>query len=216
VLTFKRPELLDRTLGSFFEANKRKINIFYFLILNQDADPETRAVIDKYKKEWPNSFARVIDIVPNVGSSCGYSMLMCEALRAPVPYILFLEDDWESKQPLVDYIDEILKFLDDRKDVGFIRLRDASNRVWRKHSVTREPIIYTPATEHILVGNAHFTFNPTITRSNIIRDIIPVYKERQAVVNYHEKIGLLSSQLNAKCFVDISVSAGMRDNPGWT
>lgn len=54
----------------------------------------------------------------------------------------------------------------------------------------------------------HFTFNPTIIRSNVLTDILPFDKELDSMRKYHET-DLVGAQLNANCFRHIGVERAM-------
>ncbi len=207
IVTYRRPEYLKQTLDSFIDLNGAER--FKFLILSQATEADTVKVINLYDDylfytELSNE---------NLGCSGGYSHIMQKALQLKTPYLLFLQDDWESQESLLPYLDEILGLLKVSPDVGYVRLRTIKSRVCRTNRITSKPIKYKERTDHVMVGNAHFTLNPSIAKNSVITRMLPVFKELNAMEKYH-KLGLLTGQLRAKCFVHIGSKRAMTQIPG--
>lgn len=205
MLTYKRPDLLQRTLTSFVEYNRDYLDRFRFFIFVQNwPDPETVSVISFYS----SLFDEVILSKSNLGSVCGMiNSLDRAALRCPnSKYLMILEDDWESRDSLGKYLDQILEFLDSDPSVGYIRLRSTHQRVFNKNRMTKAKIKYIPVNDLIFKGNMHFTMNPIIFRRELLQHFheYPMSKEIHMVevCHYLEECG---AQLNKDCFWHIGL-----------
>lgn len=199
ILTYKRPLYFNRTLQSFIEMNQSNIEKFLLIILVQgERDQETERIIDKYE----NKIYKVIYPGKNLGCAGGYNLLMAEALKLRLPYMVHLQDDFLSNFPLADYLPEIFEAMEENRDIGCIRLRSIKGKVNDYNVISRRKIKYNKEFERILIGNAHFTFNPTISRSQVIRQLIPTSSEVDIQKKY-QRLGLKTGQLLAECFTHI-------------
>lgn len=199
VLTYRRPAYLERVLKSFFEVNREILECLSMIVLVQGSKgEETDHVINKYKEH----FYHVIYSGSNIGVAAGYSRVMMEALKLKSSYIIHLEDDFLSNESLSPYLSELVGLLKKADNVGCIRLRSLKNNVLNYNMVSGKRTNYKRVTKNIAVGNAHFTFNPTITKSEVIEKIISVTSEERAMEKYH-KLGLKTGQLLAECFTHI-------------
>lgn len=195
VLTSARPAYLERTLKSFFELND--LRLFPILVLVNDRDEGTEKIINRYR----DRFYSVLHSDTYLSCLEGYSFLMKEALKLNRPYIIHLEDDFISCESLSIYLPELIGLMEEINNIGYIRLRSVKDRVSDHNMVTREKIEYKKV-GNIGVGNAHFTTNPAIIKSFVIRKIIPVVREDDAMHKYQE-LGLETGQLFADCFSHI-------------
>ena len=211
ILTYNRPEYLYKTLESFFRLNYDCIDNFIPILLNQgDSEPV---------KEVLKDFKEYIDIYiekENKGCAWGYSYLMDKFLD--YPYVMHLQDDWYSTEPLTHYLDQIYWVLEGNPSVGYVRLRSSQSKVYTINGVSDEKIVYRRwpkryTFSRILVGNSHFTLNPTIVRSEVLKHILPITKERDAMEKYHE-LGLQAAQLKANCFNHIGVERAFTPGRG--
>jgi len=156
MLTYKRPDLLMRTLESFVSFNRSHLDRFRFFIFVQACpDLETIAVINYF----PNLFDEVIQSKDNLGHVKGFMTILdrCVTKYPDSKYLMMLEDDWESQDSLGTYLDEILAFLDSDESVGYIRLRATHQRVFNKNRMTKKGIRYIPVSDLIYKSNGHFT-----------------------------------------------------------
>ena len=206
MLTYKRPDLLMRTLESFVSFNRSHLDRFRFFIFVQACpDLETIAVINYF----PNLFDEVIQSKDNLGHVKGFMTILdrCVTKYPDSKYLMMLEDDWESQDSLGTYLDEILAFLDSDESVGYIRLRATHQRVFNKNRMTKKGIRYIPVSDLIYKSNGHFTTNPVIFRREILQQFVdyPVHKEIHMVEVCHflEECG---AQLKKDCFWHIGLS----------
>jgi len=199
IVTYKRPTLLKKTLESFLKLNTGEIDRFLITVLVQgDGNEDTLRIIRKYK----NQLHDVICAGVNLGCAGGYSVLVKEALKKDLPYLIYLQDDFVSNEALSNYLEEIIELLENNSDIGCIRLRSIKDRVNAYNIVSRKKIKYKKIIGNVAIGNAHFTFNPTMARSSVIKKIIPTTSERDAMEKY-QAMGLQTGQLVAKCFSHI-------------
>lgn len=207
ILTYCRPQYLQRTISTFIGQNRSNLDMFSFRILVQGGlDQGTSDVLE----EWESYFDFVDIKDRNMGIGQGYSVCMKEALSLNTPYLLHLQDDWESKEPLSRYLPEIFDLMNTDRTIGYTRLRTNHDKVSRKNVISNLPIKWEKESENILVSNAHFTLNPTIIRRDVVERMIPIKKERHAQEKYHE-LGLRTAQLVANCFCHI----GHKRMGGW-
>ena len=206
MLTYKRPDLLMRTLESFVSFNRSHLDRFRFFIFVQACpDLETIAVINYF----PNLFDEVIQSKDNLGHVKGFMTILdrCVTKYPDSKYLMMLEDDWESQDSLGTYLDEILAFLDSDESVGYIRLRATHQRVFNKNRMTKAGIRYIPVSDLIYKSNGHFTTNPVIFRREILQQFVeyPVYKEIHMVEVCHF-LDECGAQLKKDCFWHIGLS----------
>jgi hypothetical protein len=217
VLTYQRSDYLNKTLESFFKINYESLHIFKpIVVMVQGMDLVTSSVLGKYG----SYIDRVINLKSNHGCAWGYTLLNQELMEEETDLVMHLQDDWLSTEPLINYLDEdrfsgyknnkgVFQLFEERKDVGYVRLRSAT---WSKVSVinriSRKKIKWNKwATKYnkysrLVIGNAHYTFNPTIIRTSVLRRLLPVTKEQHAMEKYH-KMKLLAAQLRGNCFMHI-------------
>jgi GT2 family glycosyltransferase len=210
MLTYKRPDLLMRTLESFINHNRIHLDRFRFFILVQACpDPGTMAVINYHA----NLFDEVLLSKANMGAAKGTMTILgrCVEKYPESKYLMILEDDWESQDSLGNYLDEILHFLETDESVGYIRLRAAHQRVFNKNRMTKKGIRYIPKTDLIFKSNGHFTANPVIFRREILQHFAeyPIQKEIHMVevCHYLDECG---AQLRKDCFWHIGLSQRSR------
>ena len=185
--------------------------MFSFRILVQGGlDPETADVLEKLK-----GYLDFVDIRDeNEGCAQGFNICMQEALSLKTPYLLHLQDDWESREPISNYLPEIFNLMDTDKTIGYIRLGSIHEYVSRKNVISKKFVRWSRRSENILIGNAHFTLQPAILRHNVVEQMIPIVKEHHAQKKYH-KLGLQVAQLDADCFRHTGRKRGKKYLLGW-
>lgn len=217
IITYQRPEYLKRTLESFFKVNYESLYIFKpVVVLIQGFDEETANVVTKFNSH----IDRIIALRSNNGCAWGYTLLNRELLEEGSDLIMHLQDDWLSTEPITNYLGEdrfsgyennkgIFDLFEERKDVGYVRLRSSIwSKVSNRNRITGEYIKWSMwATKfkkysRILIGPAHYTFNPTIIRTSVLRKILPVTEEHDAMEKYH-KLKLLTAHVRGNCFMHI-------------
>jgi hypothetical protein len=199
ILTFRRPEYLDQTIGSFLKLNANILDRFSIRVLVQGGnDTDTSAVLKKYKSH----IDRVEILSENIGVSAGWSRLMMQPLHEKTRYVFHLEDDWLSEESLEPYIKEVMTFMDLNRDVGQVRLRSIQSAVCIKNPFRDIQRVRWKKDGKLKRGPAIFTFNPAITRVEVLRAILPVTSEKEACIKYNA-LGLDCGQLIANCFKHI-------------
>ena len=199
IITYKRPWYIKRTLESFIEKNQSDIERYLLIVLVQgEKDSATEDILRRYQ----GRIKSVIYPGENLGCAGGYNLLMTESLKLELPYVVHLQDDFISNEPLSDYIPELIEVMQSNSKLGYIRLRSIRDKVNRYNVISRRKIKYKKKTRNISIGNGHFTFNPTIARSSVIEKLIPATSEIDAQQKYQE-LGLETGQLFASCFSHI-------------
>ena len=199
MITCKRPYYLERTLSSFIEKNHNILGCLKIIILIQDDhDGRSGQVVYRYRNHICKAFFRK----ENLGVSGAFSTVMDYAIKENLPYILHLEDDFISEAPLDEYLADILDVFESCPRIGQVRLRSIKDKVSLGNMVTNRKIFYRPQQGRVVIGNAHFTYNPSLIRSTILNEILPVRSELEAMAKY-EEMGLEAGQLVADCFVHI-------------
>jgi glycosyltransferase involved in cell wall biosynthesis len=229
ILTYRRAEYLDRTLDTFFHVNHACLEVFKpVIVLVQGRDDNTMSVLSKHQ----DRINRVISLKSNHGCAWGYTLLNQELIEEGTELVMHLQDDWESTEPLTNYLNKdpfsgydlsygIFDLFRKRKDVGYIRLRSCRwSKVSNINRVTQKAIKWSmwatnsPKYCRILTGLAHYTFNPTIIRTSVLKKILPVTEELDAMEKY-QKLGLLTAQLRANCFMHIGNNRALGDSKRW-
>ena len=196
ILTYRRAGYFKQTLESFIEFNRESLSMYRIIVLVQgDMDRGTPKVIRAYRKY----LHEVTHVRENKGCAGGYITIMTKVSKLGYPYIMFLQDDWESRESVSPYVPEIVEMMEKHKEVGYTRLRTITERVAHKNRITRQGIYNKPVSDHIFLTNAHFSMNPQIIRSVILPKFTPFFKEKEGMILYNRR-GYLSAQLRAKCF----------------
>lgn len=158
ILTWNRLPVLQKTLKEFFEYNGTNHNLLF--LDNGSTDGTADWLISKGYKTIRSS--------KNLGVFDGTMVMWKEARRRGFDFIMNLQDDFPSIATVPFEIIE--KFLDQEKDVGYVRLSEKKDLV--KNIVTGAPIVFGPK---IKIGsfkfkkyNYHATFNPTLMRSWLV------------------------------------------------
>jgi len=218
IITYQRADYLRRTLESFINVNYESLPIFKpVVVLVQGSDDATmNLVLDEFGA-WVD---RVIELKSNHGCAWGYTLLNQELLEEGSDLIMHLQDDWLSTEPLFNYLDEdrfsgyennkgILQLFKEREDVGYVRLRSSVwSKVSNRNRISGDYIKWRlwdtkfKKYSRISIGPAHYTFNPTIVRASVLRKILPVTEERNAMEKYH-KLKLLVGHIRGNCFMHI-------------
>jgi len=201
ILTYKRAAYLKRTVESFLDLNSDRLEMFPLILLVQGGyDKNTDLVIDEYY----HFFNRILISKENLGCAEGYNEIMGYSLMKNTELVMHLQDDWESREPLSKYIDEIIELFNMYKDIGYIRLRawGIGRRVCKKNRLSKLGIEYNKVSDNIAKSTAHYTFNPTIIRSSVLKQILPFTEELDAMRKYHN-LNMKAAQLYAHCFLHI-------------
>ncbi|MFW6130166.1 MAG: glycosyltransferase family 2 protein [Atribacterota bacterium] len=210
ILTWDRWEIFGETLSSLTKYNP-DCNYPILVLDNGSSDKPTKDVKKQIKDRCD-----LIKLKKNRGASRGTMKLWKMALKKYQPqYILHVEDDFPCVKSVP--FGAILSFMDKYEDVGFCQLNDKSEmlikkggkcyieRTERKYNIiTGDNLSFVSEGTYdgmeIFKGNHHFTFNPTLFRTDII---VPITKgvniEKDVMVNF-QKLKLKSSKLSEPCF----------------
>ena len=104
-----RPELLDRTLKSFFKFNKFKINKYYIV-----EDSLDKTFHNSLRKKWGNK----IDFIFNTQKKGQIKSIIDTYKLIETPYVFHCEDDWIYTRP--GFIEESIQIL--KKDKNIIQV----------------------------------------------------------------------------------------------
>lgn len=209
ILTYKRAEYLKRTIESFMDLNHDRLEMFPLILLVQGGyDKETDLVIERYYR----FFNRILISKENLGCAEGYNEVMGYTLLRRTELVMHLQDDWESRDSLSTYIDEIIDLFKQHEDIGYIRLRAwrLGTRVCGKNRITRTGISYDKVSENIAKTTAHYTLNPTIIRSSVLKEMLPINKELDAMRKFHN-LDMRAAQLYANCFRHIGEARALSE-----
>jgi hypothetical protein len=99
-------------------------------------------------------------------------------------YVLHLEDDWLTRSREMSWLTRAHRILEERSDVGQVRLRHIGERVLRHHMLTGKVIDWQEDRGYRFAAAAHFTFNPNLLRAKDVSRIYPCDSEAHAQKNY--------------------------------
>ena len=178
VLTGRRPELLDVTLGSFVRNHTAVWELAAKVVFHNGGDDDTAVVLDRY--DWDRRVVHDGQLL-RIGEASQHlgALLLSQAARL----VLRLEDDWEcNDEPFLDECDEILR----DPLVGQVRLQTTAEQTRPENMVTKRRITwekYGPS-EH-LIGDAHYTHRPSLMRAADYAALFPYRKEIHAMRRFH-------------------------------
>lgn len=202
VLTWNRLATLQKTLAEFFKYNGKN---HHMLFLDNGSADGTVKWLKSEKFE-------VISVPENLGVFDGTMILWKEAHLRRYDFILNLQDDFPSMDAVPFGILE--RFLDQEKDVGFVRLNDRKDQP--KNIVTEAPIILGPKIKFegrkFKKYNYHATFNPTLMKAWLV----PLFYTNQTK---HRERGLMdkfadTGLLAARMYPPIFKTLPMRPREG--
>jgi hypothetical protein len=177
------------------------------VVLINSSDPDTRAIISGL-----DHVDRVlVHEGPLLSIGDATSRLMAEVRTLPdtVDTVLHLEDDWRAHTFDAGWLARALHLLDADPKIGQVRLRDAADRVLRRHMITNRPIQWTPLRGDRRASSAHFTFNPSLVRRKDLTALFPCDDETEAQRKFL-KAGFASAQLVPGTFTHIGDEDSLR------
>ncbi|RLA00564.1 MAG: hypothetical protein DRQ42_05240 [Gammaproteobacteria bacterium] len=213
LITYRRAIYLEQVLSGYttrlkwgYGKNPKNMRLY---IVNQEPDKDTLDVLERYKIFITGTLTLKDNLGMGGGISAGFNWLK---EQVDFDHFILLEDDWFLAEPINYYLLELVSFLNEREDVGCVRLRSIADRVGNKHPFTGERIKYEfdKNHQHIRVGNIHYTTNPNIMKKEVMEKLVPFAHSGDAGKKY-DKLGLKGAQLHAFCFTHI----GMRRALGW-
>lgn len=206
VLTGGRPALLRRTLDALEAQAGPRLGRWAVIALANGGDPPTLAELGR--RAWIRVEDRPGPIRP-IGSAL--SELVGLATASGRRFALHLEDDWACGLPPSGWLDPAAHALSD-PNVGQVRLRLEREKVLAVHMATGRRIRWTQAADHKR-GNAHYTFNPTLVRTEDLSKIFPCSGEREAQAKFLA-LGLEVVQLIPGAFRHLGDDASLRRRLG--
>lgn len=207
LLTGRRPRVLRDTLNALQQHSPGFLKHATLIVLINSPDPDTRAIISGL-----DHVDRVlVHDGPLLSIGVATSRLMAEVSTLPdsVDTVLHLEDDWRAHTFDAGWLARGLSLLDTHERIGQVRLRDAADRVLRRHMITNRPIQWTPLQGDRRASSAHFTFNPSLVRRKDLTALFPCEDETEAQ-RLFLKAGFASAQLVPGTFTHIGDEDSLR------
>lgn len=175
ILTGRRPAYLRRTVESLRHHAAIVTAAAHVTLMVNGRDPETLAYVDSL--DWLDELVvlpgdGVMPIGPAVSKLYDY------ARRSGRPIWMHLEDDWRCLRP--GWLAAGLRVLETEPAIGQVRLRSASEPVLKYHLVTRKTIKWERRRGYKM-GDAHYTFNPTLVRVSDVQKVFPCTGEPDAM-----------------------------------
>lgn len=210
ILTGGRLQLLKRTISSVLNKIPSLLRENYVTVLVNGDDPETR----DYVEQLPFVNERIISMNERISIGKATSKLMNSLFRnSNSRFYLHLEDDWEAQDVSTEWFRQAISILNNHSEIGQVRLRHISDRVLRRHMITKKPICWTQQTGWKASRSCHFTFNPSLIRSEVAAMIYPCRDEREAQEKFL-KTGLGTAQLIPGVFRHIGDNLSLRTKQG--
>lgn len=174
ILATSRPDLLTRTV----ETSAPLISRCRVVGLNNGADPEVTPILQPISDVYLET--------DRLGIGEAVSHL---TTHLDTEYWLHLEDDWEMVGGW-HHIEEAIGLLD---HAPLVRLRSHADHVdaqergiaTRKHQVTGQVIRFQPLPPTHLIGQAHYTLNPSLIRTIDAELAWPAKSEAEAQRNWY-------------------------------
>lgn len=189
LLTGFRPELLNRTIANLRNYAPGLLETAHVKVLCNGGDGASAQFLAQ--QGWVDQFDAHSGIQLPVGAAV--SRLMSDLPDRP--YLMHLEDDWELCTTYDFWLGSALIALED-ENVKQVRLRHRGESVRDYNMSNGKKIIWERATSQYLIGNAHYTLNPSIMRTEDVLDIWPAHSEARAM---HKFRGMVA-QLNPGAF----------------
>lgn len=208
LLTGHRCALLRRTLNSIEQRIPNLLADHYVLVLINGRDPETLEYVSS--RSWVDRWICNNDMLP-VGPAT--SLLIKQLIDSGShEFVLHLEDDWCVDTRETTWLRRSCRLLKERSDVGQVRLRRSTERVLKRHMITRETIRWEDKAGFRTAKTAHFTFNPSLLRAADVNRTYPCSSEQDAQRRFLGT-GLATAQLLPGVFRHIGAGQSLRAAP---
>lgn len=183
ILTGHRPHLLVRLVDSLRAHAPGLLESAHVIALHNRAEGDalTSGVLDSLG----GSVVETTSLYP-IGRAV--SLLENATRKTGAKYWLHLEDDWELVTGDATWLDTAQALLDGPRPSrpAQVRLRHWTERFLARHMVTGKPIKWVPdTTGPFLLGDAHLTFNPTLSLVGGLTGCFPVQGERDFMTSAH-------------------------------
>jgi hypothetical protein len=175
ILAGGRSGLLARTLESFERRWPEQARAAHVCAFVNGDDEASLALVEDV--DWIDRTMTCGPEVVPVGLATSL-VIGAVVARGDVDLLLHLEDDWETRTMDDEALVRGARLLGD-DTVGQVRLRHRSDRCLSQHMVTGAPITWHSHDGH-LRSQAHFTFNPTLIRADLVDRVFPARDERDA------------------------------------
>lgn len=203
MLTWNRLKKLRKTLDSFHRYNGDKFKDHMYIVDNGSKDGT-----HEYLKK---TGLHVMTNETNEGAQAGKYKGWTEAMNRGYEYLIFIEDDFPSLRDIP--IKKLEAYLDEHKEVGYIRLNDKKTR--KTHKVTKLRHNYWPwfkyKGEKMRKSDYHFTSNPTIFRTSLVPHMGGAETEVDYMRSYLGQYDYMCF-LNNACFKTVI----MKRQKGWS
>lgn len=182
VLTGARPGLLARSLAALRATAPGLLDSAQVLVLHNGGDPATATALDRHRD--------VVDHVttcppPIMSIGAATSQLAAAARDSGARWWLHLEDDWIAATLHDGWLDDAREVLLAHPGIAQVRLRHRSEATLTWHMVTRAPLVWTPGRVALHTREAHWTCNPTLTRTSESARVWPAGSESRAQRRAH-------------------------------
>lgn len=180
ILTGRRLDLLGKTISSLQAASPPLLTNAYVVAYLNGRDDAT----DAYLRSL--SFVDDYIYIPSdrpepIGPAV---TRLASHVIGRSDYHLHLEDDWLCAASPSDFMTKTQAILDTHPEIGQVRLRSRKEIVMTRHMVTGTPSRWTKTADGVLVSKLHFTFNPSLMRTEDLRGLYPAASEIDAAKNY--------------------------------
>ena len=211
VLSWNRCKLLEETILSFYSVNKMFFDkgMVNVTVLDQGSKDDSMKYLYHFKEQ--GLIHEIVMRPKNYGVGGGSSILMyyifgkineAKSTFKVEPFILYLQNDFPSKYG--GWLHRCAKFLNLRKDVGFIRMSD--KKFSETNVITNEQYNWVEdlqiyGSRFKLCNNMHLTLHPIMMRLWVAEYIFPFKNEREAQEKFY-KLNLRGAQIIPPAFKD--------------
>lgn len=176
LLTGARPDLLAATVASVRAAAPGLLSTAHVTVLHNGGDEPTAALLDRWR--WIDR--RIVHTGPLLSVGQAVSALL-DAVPDGPQFWLHLEDDWQAATVTTCWFEAARSVLHRTPGVGQVRLRHQGQTVHGRHMATGRPIVWRAGGAGWVIGQAHYTLNPSLMRLVDAHRIWPASGEPQAM-----------------------------------
>lgn len=189
-----RPDLLSRTLTTFFHSNNYPITEYY---LNEDSG--NNEIISYINQQYP--FIKCFNQPVKLGLSASLDLLLS---KAKTEWIFNIEDDWEFNPYNPNFIHDSLKILQARPDIHQVWIRGENDF---EHPLSKEiefieGIPIKKVTKGYLNLWSGFSLNPSLRNINTLKWLFPEGLNNEGPSEEKLSIKAIKKGYNAVCISD--------------
>lgn len=206
ILTGRRLDLLQRTVKSLEATNSGLLNDSYVIIYLNGFDNQTDHFVRSLS--YVDDYMYVASDTPEpIGAAVSR---MTDHVIGKSDYHIHLEDDWECMSS--GFIGRAQSILENHPEIGQVRLRHKAEPVMRFHMVSQVHHRWARK-DGVLMSKLHFTFNPSLVRTEDLNCIYPATSEIDAASNYAKRFSFVA-QDDPGAFRHIGGDASLRCHLG--